>query len=44
MKFVIIITIIHLCKVDRSKSFYNKNIYIAVAMPLNDKDDIKYNG
>ena len=42
--FIIIITftfiIIHLFNVDRSKNFTIKNIYIAVAIPLNDKDGV----
>ena len=35
---IIIINIIHLFNVDRNKIFTIKKIYIAVAVPLNDKD------
>lgn len=37
-KFVIIIIIPHFFNVDRSKSFKIKNVYKAVAMPINNKD------
>ena len=36
---MIIIIIIHLFDVDRSKDFYNKNA-IAVVIPLNDKNGL----